>query len=129
MARKKKTNPKQMELISYVCPHHGPENVCDACPGRLSTDGRGFVHPRDAGGKTPLRKCRHCGMYRTVQNWSVTDYAACKECATAAARARATEARAMKTGEPRFDGVQESAARGFERKVEEKTDYTGREIK
>lgn len=128
MGRKKKPNPKQAELFYSGCPHHGPENCCEACPGKLSTDGRGFIHPRDAAGRIPVRQCRHCGTYKTRESWSVTDYFACRDCATSIAAAAAGHARSLKTGEPRFDAVMEKAALGWERKATETTDYTGRQI-
>ncbi len=129
MARKK-TNPKQPDLFAGGCPHHGPENVCNDCPGKLSTDGRGFVHPRDASGRVPVRRCKHCETYKTLESWSLTDYLACRDCATAVARANAAAARALKTGDdPVLDSVQEFAALGWERKAEEKTDASGKEIK
>jgi hypothetical protein len=129
MGRKKKVNPKQIPLFVEQCPHHGPSEVCTECPGKLSTDNQGFVHPRDAAGRVPLRRCRECGLYKRKENWSVTDWFACKECAVFIAKAKAAYARALKTGEAVFDEVQESAARGWELKAGQVVDETGREIK
>ena len=129
MGKKKKANAKQIPLFEEMCVHHGPAECCTACPGKLSADSLGFVHPRDAAGRTPMRQCNGCGLFRRREAWSVTDWYKCKECATIVARAAAAHARMFKTGEPKFDGVQEKAALAWERKAEEKTDYTGREIK
>lgn len=89
MARKK-PNPKQVPMFDEACLHHGPENVCPLCPGHLSTDGFGFVHPRDAAGRIPVRRCRQCELYRTRENWSTTEYFICKDCATALNREKGT---------------------------------------
>lgn len=64
-----------------TCPHHTEFDVCERCPEGYDTDGRGFVHPQLRKGRTPLRQCHGCSIYKPPAAWSKVDWFKCAECA------------------------------------------------
>ena len=91
MGRRKKPDAGQLSFIDESCPHHGAAEVCPACPGKLSTDGKGFVHPRDAAGRIPIRRCAACELYKPRSSWSLKEYFSCRDCAVALNKERMGE--------------------------------------
>lgn len=72
---------KQIDMFSGSCPRHGPENICNLCPDRFTTDGWGFPHPHHAKrlGKVPLQLCERCATLVRKESWNVKAWC-CKGC-------------------------------------------------
>jgi len=68
-----------------TCPHHTEHDVCERCPERYDTDSRGFVHRLDCKGRTPLRQCHGCSIFKPPTEWSQVDWFRCATCAPGAA--------------------------------------------
>jgi hypothetical protein len=62
------------------CVHHTAAFVCDRCPERYDTDGRGFVHRTLLAGRTPLRQCEICGECKPPAEWSRGYWFRCAKC-------------------------------------------------
>ena len=65
-----------------TCVHHTAAFVCDRCPERYDTDGRGFVHRQLLAGRVALRECRGCKQLKSKAEWSLVDWFRCAACAS-----------------------------------------------
>jgi hypothetical protein len=63
-----------------TCRYHGAHSVCDRCPERFGTDGRGFPHPSVRKGRAARRVCHGCGQAFLLDDWNVGDFFHCVEC-------------------------------------------------
>jgi hypothetical protein len=57
------------------CPLHDAAHLCEACPERYDTDGRGFVHRLELKGRVPLRRCSGCREWKAPGEWSTVGLA------------------------------------------------------
>lgn len=65
------------------CPNHDAAHVCDECPDRFDTDGRGFVHRTLLRGRTALRRCACCRGFFPLEQWNTVAWSYCLTCVPA----------------------------------------------
>lgn len=68
------------ELAPWPCVHHSQHYCCDECDERFPTDGAGFPHRQDAGGRKPMRICASCKFPRPPDKWNHQDRLHCTWC-------------------------------------------------
>lgn len=77
----------ERDLLRAACRLHADGAVCDRCPARYRSDGYGFPHPTQAGGRLRLRVCHSCNKLMTIAEFDRDSYPAHVRCLACKAKA------------------------------------------